>query len=74
MLAGVRWDFYVLLMCHPDVQTLEELSLSALSRLEEVVKEQQRWREIAEIHIQLLQDFAFQEWLCSQNLEHYYQM
>ncbi|KAG7237257.1 hypothetical protein INR49_032590 [Caranx melampygus] len=55
-----------------DVQTLEELSLSVLSRLEEVVKEQQRWREIAEAHIQLLRDFAFQEWLCSQNLEHYY--
>lgn len=57
----------------PDVQTLEELSLSVLSRLEEVVKEQQRWREIAEAHIQLLRDFAFQEWLCSQNLEHFYQ-
>lgn len=55
-----------------DVQTLEELSLSVLSRLEEVVKEQQRWRDIAEAHIQLLRDFAFQEWLCSQNLEHYY--
>ncbi|KAM9355822.1 apoptosis-resistant E3 ubiquitin protein ligase 1 [Pholidichthys leucotaenia] len=55
-----------------DVQTLEELSLSVLSRLEEVVKEKQRWREIAEAHIQLLRDFAFQEWLCSQNLEHYY--
>ncbi|TKS86493.1 Apoptosis-resistant E3 ubiquitin protein ligase 1 [Collichthys lucidus] len=55
-----------------DVQTLEELSLSVLSRLEEVVKEQRRWREIAEAHIQLLRDFAFQEWLCSQNLEHYY--
>ncbi len=62
----------MLFMCHPDVQTLEELSLSVLSRLEEVVKEQQRWREIAEAHIQLLRDFAFQEWLCSQNLEHYY--
>lgn len=61
-----------LVLCHLDVQTLEELSLSALSRLEEVVKEQQRWREIAEAHIQLLRDFAFQEWLCSQNLEHYY--
>ncbi|KAF0044452.1 hypothetical protein F2P81_003610 [Scophthalmus maximus] len=55
-----------------DVQTLEELSLSVLSRLEEVVREQQRWREIAEAHIQLLRDFAFQEWLYSQNLEHYY--
>uniref|UniRef100_A0AAQ4NWB8 HECT-type E3 ubiquitin transferase n=1 Tax=Gasterosteus aculeatus aculeatus TaxID=481459 RepID=A0AAQ4NWB8_GASAC len=55
-----------------DVQTLEELSLSVLSRLEEVVKEQQRWREIAKAHIQLLRDFAFQEWLCSQNLGHYY--
>lgn len=65
-------DFYALFMCHPDVQTLEELSLSVLSRLEEVVKEQRRWREIAEAHIQLLRDFAFQEWLCSQNLEHYY--
>lgn len=65
-------DFSVPVMCHPDVQTLEELSLSVLSRLEEVVKEQQCWREIAEAHIQLLRDFAFQEWLCSQNLEHYY--
>lgn len=55
-----------------DVQTLEELSLSVLSRLEEVVKEQKHWREIAEGNIQLLRDFAFQEWLCSQNLEHYY--
>uniref|UniRef100_A0A8C7Y7T8 Apoptosis-resistant E3 ubiquitin protein ligase 1 n=1 Tax=Oryzias sinensis TaxID=183150 RepID=A0A8C7Y7T8_9TELE len=55
-----------------DVQTLEEFSLSALSRLEEVVREHQRWREIAEAHIQLLRDFALQEWLCSQNLEHYY--
>ncbi|XP_034050837.1 apoptosis-resistant E3 ubiquitin protein ligase 1 isoform X2 [Thalassophryne amazonica] len=56
-----------------DVQTLEELSLSVLSRLEEVVvKEQQHWKEIAEAHFQLLQDFAFQEWLCAQNLEHYY--
>ncbi|KAM9786406.1 apoptosis-resistant E3 ubiquitin protein ligase 1 isoform X1 [Syngnathus typhle] len=55
-----------------DVQTLEELSLSVLSRLEEVVKEQQSWREIAEAHIRLLRDFAFQEWLCSQNLGHFY--
>ncbi|KAK7903866.1 hypothetical protein WMY93_016473 [Mugilogobius chulae] len=55
-----------------DVQTLEELSLSVLSRLEEVVNEQKHWREIAEANIQLLRDFAFQEWLCSQNLEHYY--
>ncbi|KAG7282457.1 hypothetical protein CRUP_018174, partial [Coryphaenoides rupestris] len=55
-----------------DVQTLEELSLSVLSRLEEVVEEQQRWREIAEANIQLLRDLAFQEWLCSQSLEHYY--
>lgn len=61
-----------MLICS-DVQTLEELSLSVLSRLEEVVKEQRRWREIAEAHIQLLRDFAFQEWLCSQNLEHFYQ-
>jgi len=59
-------------MCHPDVQTLEELSLSALSRLEEVVTEQQCWRKIAKAHIQLLRDFAFQEWLCSQSLGHYY--
>lgn len=64
----------LLFMCHPDVQTLEELSLSVLSRLEEVVKEQQRWREIAKAHIQLLRDFALQEWLCSQNLEHIYHM
>ncbi|KAF3844778.1 hypothetical protein F7725_007941 [Dissostichus mawsoni] len=28
--------------------------------------------EIEEAHIQLLRDFAFQEWLCSQKLEHYY--
>lgn len=55
-----------------DVQTLEELSLSALSRLEEVVKEQQRWRETADAHIKLLRDFAFQEWLRSQSLEHYH--
>ncbi|XP_077586698.1 apoptosis-resistant E3 ubiquitin protein ligase 1 [Stigmatopora nigra] len=55
-----------------DVHTLEELSLSVLSRLEEVVKEQQSWREIAEAHIRLLRDFAFQEWLCSQNLGHFY--
>lgn len=55
-----------------DVQTLEELSLSVLSRLEEVVKEQQRWREIVEANIQLLRDLAFQEWLCSKSLEHYY--
>lgn len=55
-----------------DVQTVEELSLSVLSRLEEVVVEQQRWREIAEANIQLLRDLAFQEWLCSQSLEHYY--
>lgn len=61
-------------MCRTDVQTLEELSLSALSRLEEVVKEQQHWREIAEAHIKLLRDFAFQEWLSSQNLEHYHHM
>lgn len=61
-------------MCHPDVQTLEELSLSVLSRLEEVVKEHQRWGEIAKAHIQLLRDFALQEWLCSQNLEHFYHM
>lgn len=64
----------VLIMCHPDVQTLEELSLSVLSRLEEVVKEQRRWREIAKAHIQLLRDFALQEWLSSQNLEHFYHM
>lgn len=63
-----------LFICHADVQTLEELSLSVLSRLEEVVKEQQRWREIAKAHIQLLRDFALQEWLCSQNLEHFYHM
>lgn len=55
-----------------DVQTLEELSLCVLSRLEEVVKEKHHWREIAEAHVQLLRDFAFQEWLCSQSLEHYY--
>lgn len=61
-------------MCHPDVQTLEELSLSVLSRLEEVVKEQRCWGEIAKAHIQLLRDFALQEWLCSQNLEHFYHM
>lgn len=70
------WIFYFFLnelsICHPDVQTLEELSLSALSRLEEVVKEQQRWREIVQSHIRLLRDFALQEWLCSQNLEHFY--
>ncbi|XP_061751046.1 apoptosis-resistant E3 ubiquitin protein ligase 1 isoform X1 [Nerophis ophidion] len=55
-----------------DVQTLEELSLSVLSRLEEAVKEPHSWRVIAEAHIRLLRDFAFQEWLCSQNLEHFY--
>lgn len=59
-------------MCHPDVQTLEELSLSVLSRLEEVAKEQQHRKKIAEAHIQLLRDFALQEWLYSQNLEHFY--
>lgn len=59
-------------VCVIDVQTLEELSLSVLSRLEEVVKEQRHWRDITEAHIQLLRDFAFQEWLCSQSLEHYY--
>ncbi|XP_016362756.1 apoptosis-resistant E3 ubiquitin protein ligase 1-like isoform X3 [Sinocyclocheilus anshuiensis] len=55
-----------------DVQTLEELSLCVLSRLEEVVKEKHHWREITEAQVQLLRDFAFQEWLCSQSLEHYY--
>lgn len=65
--------FCIQILIRSDVQTLEELSLSVLSRLEEVVKEQRRWREIAEAHIQLLRDFAFQEWLCSQNLEHFYQ-
>ncbi|KAB5562092.1 hypothetical protein PHYPO_G00014030 [Pangasianodon hypophthalmus] len=55
-----------------DVQSLEELSLSVLTRLEEVVKEQRRWRDIAEANVRLLRDFAFQEWLCSQSLEHYY--
>lgn len=77
--ADFSWDscflfLNVLITCHPDVQTLEELSLSVLSRLEEVVKEQQRWREIAKAHIQLLRDFALQEWLSSQNLEHFYNM
>lgn len=62
----------LLSICILDVQTLEELSLSVLSRLEEVVKEKHRWREITEAHVQLLRDFAFQEWLCSQSLEHYY--
>lgn len=65
-------SLFLKILIHSDVQTLEELSLSVLSRLEEVVKEQRRWREIAEAHIQLLRDFAFQEWLCSQNLEHFY--
>ncbi|KAG5265938.1 hypothetical protein AALO_G00248040 [Alosa alosa] len=55
-----------------DVQTLEELSLNVLTRLEEVVQEQRHWRDISEAHIQLLRDFAFQEWLSSQSLEHYY--
>lgn len=55
-----------------DVQTLEELSLSVLTRLEEVVQEQRHWWDISEAHIQLLRDFAFQEWLSSQSLEHYY--
>ncbi|RXN24409.1 apoptosis-resistant E3 ubiquitin ligase 1 [Labeo rohita] len=55
-----------------DVQTLEELSLCVLSRVEEVVKEKHHWREITEAQVQLLRDFAFQEWLCSQSLEHYY--
>lgn len=79
LLADLSWHscflfLKLLFMCHPDVQTLEELSLSVLSRLEEVVKEHQRWREIAKAHIQLLRDFALQEWLCSQNLEHFYHM
>lgn len=65
-------SLFLKILIHSDVQTLEELSLSVLSRLEEVVKEQRRWRQIAEAHIQLLRDFAFQEWLCSQNLEHFY--
>ncbi|MBN3299260.1 AREL1 ligase, partial [Amia calva] len=55
-----------------DVQSLEELTLSVLSRLEEVLQETQHWQEIAESRVQLLRDFAFQEWLCSQGLEHYY--
>ncbi|KAI2654686.1 Apoptosis-resistant E3 ubiquitin protein ligase 1 [Labeo rohita] len=55
-----------------NVQTLEELSLCVLSRVEEVVKEKHHWREITEAQVQLLRDFAFQEWLCSQSLEHYY--
>uniref|UniRef100_A0A671PPW6 Apoptosis-resistant E3 ubiquitin protein ligase 1 n=1 Tax=Sinocyclocheilus anshuiensis TaxID=1608454 RepID=A0A671PPW6_9TELE len=55
-----------------DVQTLEELSLCVLSWLKEVVKEKHHWREITEAQVQLLRDFAFQEWLCSQSLEHYY--
>lgn len=55
-----------------DVQSLEELSLSVLTRLVEVVKDQRRWRDIAEADVRLLRDFAFQEWLCSQSLEHYY--
>ncbi|MFT7817408.1 apoptosis-resistant E3 ubiquitin protein ligase 1 [Arapaima gigas] len=55
-----------------DVQTLEELSLNVLTRLEEVVQEHQRWQDITEAHVQLLRDFAFQEWLCSQSLDHYY--
>ncbi|XP_048830643.1 apoptosis-resistant E3 ubiquitin protein ligase 1 isoform X1 [Brienomyrus brachyistius] len=55
-----------------DVHTLEELSLHVLARLEEVEKERQRWPDIAEAQIQLLRDFAFQEWLCYQSLEHYY--
>lgn len=55
-----------------DVQSLEELSLSVLTRLEEVVKEQRRWRDVAEANVRLLRDFAFQEWLCSHSLEHYY--
>ncbi|KAA0711485.1 Apoptosis-resistant E3 ubiquitin protein ligase 1 [Triplophysa tibetana] len=73
--CSVLWAFFwesLLLICILDVQTLEELSLSVLSRLEEVVKEKHRWREITEAHVQLLRDFAFQEWLCSQSLEHYY--
>uniref|UniRef100_A0AAR2J2F3 Apoptosis-resistant E3 ubiquitin protein ligase 1 n=1 Tax=Pygocentrus nattereri TaxID=42514 RepID=A0AAR2J2F3_PYGNA len=55
-----------------DVQSLEELSLGVLARLKEVVKDHRRWRDITEAHIHLLRDFAFQEWLCSQSLEHYY--
>ncbi|XP_006632272.2 apoptosis-resistant E3 ubiquitin protein ligase 1 [Lepisosteus oculatus] len=55
-----------------DVQSLEELTLSLLSRLEEVLQETQYWKEIEESRNQLLRDFAFQEWLCSQGLEHYY--
>lgn len=57
---------------YADVQSLEELSLSVLTRLEKVVKEQRHWRDITEAHVRLLRDFAFQEWLCSQSLEHYY--
>lgn len=63
---------HVLMFYATDVQSLEELSLSLLTHLEEVVKEQRRWRDIAEANVRLLRDFAFQEWLCSQSLEHYY--
>lgn len=68
----VTYSVLVRMFDRTDVQSLEELSLSVLTRLEEVVKEQRRWRDIAEANVRLLRDFAFQEWLCSQSLEHYY--
>lgn len=68
----VTCSLYVRMFDCTDVQSLEELSLSLLTRLEEVLKEQRRWRDIAEANVRLLRDFAFQEWLCSQSLEHYY--
>lgn len=55
-----------------DVQSLEELTLCVLSRLEEAVHKTQHWQEIEDTQSQLVRDFAFQEWLFSQGLEHYY--
>lgn len=55
-----------------DVQSLEELTLCVLSRLEEVLHKTQHWQEIEDTQSQLVRDFAFQEWLFSQGLEHYY--
>lgn len=72
-LLACKWlTLHVWIFDATDVQSLEELSLSVLTRLEDVVKEQRCWRDIAEANVRLLRDFAFQEWLCSQSLEHYY--
>ncbi|XP_028676969.1 apoptosis-resistant E3 ubiquitin protein ligase 1 isoform X1 [Erpetoichthys calabaricus] len=55
-----------------DVLSLEELSFIVISKLEEAVVKSVPVQKLQESQNHLLREFALQEWLWSQGLEHYY--